>query len=62
MNIDEQVALLMQGTEYGDRDIQRNMAEELTRNAYQLFLTNYTWDKIGVEVKNIIHFVKSGKK
>ncbi len=29
MNIDEQVALLMQGTEYGDRDIQRNMAEEL---------------------------------
>jgi tyrosyl-tRNA synthetase len=29
VNIDEQVALLMQGTEYGDRDIQRNMAEEL---------------------------------
>jgi tyrosyl-tRNA synthetase len=29
MSIDEQVALLMQGTEYGDEDVKRAMAEEL---------------------------------
>ena len=29
MNIDEQVALLMQGTEYGDEELKKNMAEEL---------------------------------
>lgn len=29
MTIDEQVALLMQGTEYGDATLQRNMADEL---------------------------------
>ncbi len=29
MNIDEQVALLMQGTEYGDPDIKQSMAQEL---------------------------------
>ncbi len=29
MNIDEQVALLMQGTEYGDAELQKNMANEL---------------------------------
>ncbi len=29
MNIDEQVALLMQGTEYGDEDLKKNMANEL---------------------------------
>jgi tyrosyl-tRNA synthetase len=29
MNIDEQVALLMQGTEYGDDELQKNMANEL---------------------------------
>jgi len=29
MNIDEQVALLMQGTEYGDNELQRTMAREL---------------------------------
>ncbi|MGV8027030.1 MAG: tyrosine--tRNA ligase [Anaerolineaceae bacterium] len=35
MNIDEQVALLMQGTEYGDTDIQKNMAEELKERLIQ---------------------------
>jgi tyrosyl-tRNA synthetase len=29
MNIDEQVALLMQGTEYGDEELKKNMANEL---------------------------------
>ncbi len=29
MNIDEQVALLMQGTEYGDEDLKKTMANEL---------------------------------
>ena len=29
MNIDEQVALLMQGTEYGDEELKKNMAAEL---------------------------------
>ena len=29
MNLDEQVALLMQGTEYGDENIKANMAREL---------------------------------
>lgn len=29
MSIDEQVALLMQGTEYGDAQLQQNMADEL---------------------------------
>ncbi|MGE5222710.1 MAG: tyrosine--tRNA ligase [Omnitrophica WOR_2 bacterium] len=29
MNIDEQVALLMQGTEYGDENLKQSMAEEL---------------------------------
>ena len=29
MNIDEQVALLMQGTEYGDEELKKNMAGEL---------------------------------
>lgn len=29
MNIDEQVELLMQGTDYGDEDLQKNMAKEL---------------------------------
>jgi tyrosyl-tRNA synthetase len=29
MNVDEQVALLMQGTEYGDEELKKNMAEEL---------------------------------
>jgi tyrosyl-tRNA synthetase len=29
LSIDEQVALLMQGTEYGDEDVKRNMTEEL---------------------------------
>lgn len=29
MNIDEQVELLMQGTEYGDKDLQKSMAVEL---------------------------------
>ncbi|HTX90140.1 MAG TPA: tyrosine--tRNA ligase [Anaerolineales bacterium] len=29
MNIDEQVALLMQGTEYGDEELKQNMAKEL---------------------------------
>jgi len=29
MNIDEQVALLMQGTEYGDEELKKNMAVEL---------------------------------
>jgi len=29
MNIDEQVALIMQGTEYGDEELKRNMANEL---------------------------------
>jgi tyrosyl-tRNA synthetase len=31
MTIDEQVALLMQGTEYGDEDLKRTMADELRR-------------------------------
>ncbi len=35
MNIDEQVALLMQGTEYGDTAIQKNMAEELKERLIQ---------------------------
>ncbi|HOJ00603.1 MAG TPA: tyrosine--tRNA ligase [Anaerolineaceae bacterium] len=35
MNIDEQVALLMQGTEYGDADIQKNMASELKERLIQ---------------------------
>lgn len=35
MNIDEQVALLMQGTEYGDTDIQKNMAQELKERLIQ---------------------------
>ena len=35
MNIDEQVALLMQGTEYGDADIQKNMAQELKERLIQ---------------------------
>ncbi len=35
MNIDEQVALLMQGTEYGDTDIQKNMAQELKERLMQ---------------------------
>jgi tyrosyl-tRNA synthetase len=29
LSLDEQVALLMQGTEYGDQDLQRAMASEL---------------------------------
>ena len=29
MNIDEQVALLMQGTEYGDEELKKNMTNEL---------------------------------
>ena len=29
MNIDEQVAYLMQGTEYGDENLRQNMAAEL---------------------------------
>jgi tyrosyl-tRNA synthetase len=29
MNIDDQVALLMQGTEYGDEDLKKTMANEL---------------------------------
>ena len=29
MNIDDQVALLMQGTEYGDEELKKNMANEL---------------------------------
>jgi tyrosyl-tRNA synthetase len=29
MNIDEQVALFMQGTEYGDEELKKNMAQEL---------------------------------
>ena len=29
MNLEEQVALLMQGTEYGDEELKKNMAEEL---------------------------------
>ena len=29
MNMDEQVALLMQGTEYGDEELKKNMAAEL---------------------------------
>jgi glycosyltransferase involved in cell wall biosynthesis len=37
----------------------RNMAEELTHNAYQLFRSNYTWETIGSEIKNIIHFVRN---
>lgn len=40
----------------------RNMAEELARNAYQLFQANYTWDRIDVKVKNIIRFVESCQK
>jgi len=35
VNIDEQVALLMQGTEYGDTAIQKNMAEELKERLIQ---------------------------
>ena len=35
MNIDEQVALLMQGTEYGDDDIKKNMAAELKQRLIQ---------------------------
>ncbi len=35
MKIDEQVALLMQGTEYGDNDIKRNMAAELKERLIQ---------------------------
>jgi len=35
VNIDEQVALLMQGTEYGDADIQKNMAQELKERLIQ---------------------------
>ena len=35
MNIDEQVALLMQGTEYGDDDIKKNMATELKQRLIQ---------------------------
>ncbi len=35
VNIDEQVALLMQGTEYGDADIQKNMASELKERLIQ---------------------------
>ncbi len=35
MNIDEQVALLMQGTEYGDADIRKTMAEELKERLIQ---------------------------
>lgn len=40
----------------------RDMAAELTRNAYQLFRTHYTWERIGAQVKNIIHFVESDHK
>jgi hypothetical protein len=29
MNIDEQVAYLMRGTEYGDDELKKSMAEEL---------------------------------
>ena len=35
MKIDEQVALLMQGTEYGDDDIQKSMAAELKERLIQ---------------------------
>lgn len=35
MNIDEQVALLMQGTEYGDEDIKKSMAAELKERLIQ---------------------------
>jgi tyrosyl-tRNA synthetase len=35
VNIDEQVALLMQGTEYGDADIRKTMAEELKERLIQ---------------------------
>ena len=30
LSIDDQVALLMQGTEYGDEELKKNMANELT--------------------------------
>ena len=33
MNIDEQVALLMQGTEYGDEDLKKAMTAELREPA-----------------------------
>ena len=35
MNIDEQVALLMQGTEYGDEEIKKAMGEELKQRLVQ---------------------------
>jgi hypothetical protein len=33
--VDEQVAILMQGTEYGDRDLQAAMAKELRQRLVQ---------------------------
>lgn len=40
----------------------RNLAEELTCNAYQLFQTNYTWSNVRNEVDKIIEFVESCAK
>jgi len=35
MSIDEQVALLMQGTEYGDEELKKNMANELRQRLHE---------------------------